>query len=94
MKKNKHKTTVVESEKNYSKFKPISDYIGEHYVGDPVDKPLTNEERNVISMFSAMDMYIGSEYTKKQFIATGMVIGIISTIVTIKIINKIKKKES
>ena len=54
------------SAKNYSKFKPISDYIVEHYVGDPVDGHLTNEERNVISTFSAMDMYIVKYYKDKK----------------------------
>ena len=86
--------TYKNSEKHYHKFTPISDYIGKHYIGAPVGKqPLTKENLDVISMVSAMDMYIGSEFTKKKFIATGVVLGVAGTLVTIAIIRKIKSKE-
>lgn len=85
--------TYKNSEKHYHKFTPISDYIGKHYIGDPKDHVLTKEERATISMFSATDMYIGSEFTKKKFIATGVILGVVGTLVTIAIIRKIKSKE-
>ena len=79
--------------KYYHKFTPISDYIGKHYIGDPVGRVLTKEDRDVISMCSAIDMYIGSEFTKKKFIATGVVLGVVGTLVTMAIVRKVKNKE-
>ena len=77
---------------NYSKFKSVSDYIGKHYIGALPVQSLNAKERDVISTFSAMDMCIGSEFTKKKFIAAGILIGVGGTIALEIIITKIRKK--
>ena len=78
---------------NYSKFKSISDYwIGKYYITSLPGQSLNAKERDVISTFSAMDMYIGSEFTKKKFIAAGILIGVGGTIALEIIITKIRKK--
>lgn len=93
MKENLIEKAYKNSEKHYHKFTPISDYIGKQYIGNPKDHILTKDERATISMFSAIDMYIGSEFTKKKFIATGVVLGVVGTLIAITIIRKVKKKE-
>jgi hypothetical protein len=74
-------------------FRPMSDYIVKHHVKDPIDgDKLTQEDRDVISMFSAMDMAMGSESTKNQYLLIGGLIGIVSTIIVVKRKNKFKRK--
>jgi hypothetical protein len=77
------------------KFRPMSDYIVKTQVTDPAggDK-LTQEHRDVISMFSSIDMAMGSESTKNQYLLVGGLIGIVSTIVIVKIRNKFKKRKA
>jgi hypothetical protein len=74
-------------------FRPISDYIVEKYVTPGGDgKELTKEALDTISEVSAIDMAIGSESTKNQYLIIGSLIGIVGTIVIFKLKNKFKRK--
>ena len=73
-------------------FRPISDYIVEHYVTDPHEgTKLTKEDRDVISYVSSVDMAMGAEAKKVEYIIIGSLIGIVGTIIVMKIIKKFKK---
>lgn len=79
------------SESKFKNFKPVSDYIVEHYVDDLPGTPLSVGDRDVISMCSAIDMRIGAELVKRKYIVLGVVVGVVATIAVVKIIEHVKK---
>jgi len=84
----------VDGYENRKVFRPISDYINENYVTDPLNgDKLTKEDRDVISDCSAIDMAIGSESTKVKYLIIGSLIGIAGTVILLQIKKKFKKKE-
>lgn len=50
-----------------------------------------DENKKTIIMFTARDMAIGSILKRKEYILTGMGIGILGTVLTLKMINHKKK---
>ena len=52
-----------------------------------------DENKKTIIMFTARDMAIGAILKRKEYILTGVGIGILGTLVTLKIIKHKKKKD-
>ena len=76
-------------------FRAISDYIVDKYVYDPSDgEKLTQEQRDVISEVSAIDMTIGAESKKVEYLLIGSAIGIVGTLLVLKIKKTIKKRKA
>lgn len=94
MKNKQIKNWYKNSIKHHEKFLSIANYIGEKYITPLDGEELTKENMATIAMFSAMDMYIGSESTKKKFIGAGVAIGVIGTIVAIMVLKELKKGEN
>ena len=85
----------IEGYEKRNDFRSMSDYINEKYVTDPKEgDKLTQEARDVISEVSAIDMAIGSESTKNKYLLIGSAIGIVGTIIVMKIRKKFKKDEA
>jgi len=81
-------------EHKWEDFKPMSDYITEKHVSSVPGKELTKEARNTISEISAVDMAIGAESKKFEYILMGSAIGIVGTIVILQIKKIFKKNEA
>lgn len=75
-------------DKYINKFRDMATKI----VMDEVDNT-DDENKKTIIMFTARDMAIGAILKKNEYILTGVGIGILGTLVTLKIINYKKKKD-
>jgi len=83
----------VSGEINSEDFRSISDYIVERYVYDPLEgEKLTPEQRDVISEVAAIDMAIGAESKKVEYLLIGGFIGFVATIIILKIGSKFNKE--
>lgn len=54
----------------------------------------SEENKKTIAMFTARDMAIGAAMKRNQHILTGVAIGVVSTVVTMKVIEKIKRRNT
>ena len=75
-------------EKYIAKFNDMATKI----VMDEVDNT-DDENKKTIIMFTARDMVIGAVLKRNQYILTGIGIGILGTLLTLKIIRKIKNED-
>ena len=75
-------------EKYIAKFNDMATKI----VMDEVDNT-DDENKKTIIMFTARDMAIGAVLKRNQYILTGIGIGILGTLLTLKIIRKIKNED-
>lgn len=67
------------------------------WVSEPITEAtvtlVDDDERKIISYLSAVDMAIGEEVTKNKHILTGIIIGTVGTVLTVKLVNKFKEKK-
>lgn len=73
--------------KNAEKFRWISDHITKATVTGTDEENMKN-----ISHLSSIDMAMGAEVMKTKHILTGVVIGSVSTLATVKLIDAFKKR--
>lgn len=82
------------------KLQILGDDYSKHFkkvAKDIVMAEVTNtddENKEVIAMFTARDMAIGAILKRKEYMLTGVTIGVLGTCLTIGVINKIKERRN